>query len=92
VPLLHVRDGDAIVLAGSNWGQAHAPAWALNLDANPDAEVDLDGSTIPVRARRATAEERERLWPRLVRVWPGYASYARRAGREIPLFVLERRG
>ena len=36
-PLLYVRDGDRIIVAGSNWGQTHHPAWALNLKASPRA-------------------------------------------------------
>ena len=85
VPLLHARDGDRLVLAASNWGGPRPPAWALNLDANPDALADGRA----VRARRATVEEAERYWPLLEALWPGYRDYRRRAGREVPLFVLE---
>ena len=91
VPLLYLRDGDVLAVAGTNWGREHAPAWSLNLDAGPDAEVELDGETRSVRARRATGAEWDGYWPKLVEIWPGYASYAKRAGREIPLHVLEPR-
>ena len=36
-----------------------------------------------------TGEERERVWPLLLRVWPAYDTYAGRAGRDIRVFVLE---
>ena len=42
-PLLYVPDGDAYVVIGSNWGQQHQPGWALNLLAQPAAEVDVKG-------------------------------------------------
>ncbi|MGZ4390186.1 MAG: nitroreductase/quinone reductase family protein [Gaiellaceae bacterium] len=85
VALLAGRDGDRVVLAGSNWGKPRPPAWALNLDANPEALVDGR----PVRARRATAEEAARLWPLMERFWPAYRVYRARAGREVVLYVLE---
>lgn len=41
-----------------------------------------------VRAHEASGDERERLWRRGLEVYPGYAAYARRAGRRIPVVVL----
>ena len=38
------------------------PAWWVNLQAQPDATVELKGRTVKVRARAAEGEERERLW------------------------------
>lgn len=90
-PLLSVPDGDAYVVTGSNWGQAHQPAWALNLLADPNATVTVDGRAVPVRARLVTGAERDRLWSLLVAEWPAYETYRRRAGRrEIMVFRLER--
>ncbi|MFA9431673.1 nitroreductase/quinone reductase family protein [Egicoccus sp. AB-alg2] len=89
-PLLYVREGDAYVVAGSNWGQAHHPAWTVNLLADPDAEVAVDGDRHRVVARLATDEERERLWPRFDAAYRGFAVYRERAGdRQIRLFLLE---
>jgi deazaflavin-dependent oxidoreductase (nitroreductase family) len=88
-PLLYVPDGDAYVVIGSNWGQAHQPGWAMNLLSQPVAEVDVKGRRIPVRAEVATGAERERLWQLLVTEWPAYRTYVRRAGgREIRIFRL----
>jgi deazaflavin-dependent oxidoreductase (nitroreductase family) len=89
-PVLYVRDGDGYAVAGSNWGQAVDPAWALNLRADPRATVTVGGRVLYVRARAVTGPERDRLWRLLVRLWPPYETYAERArGREIPLFRLE---
>ena len=89
-PLVYVRDGDCYAVVGSNWGQTHPPAWALNLLADPAAVVTLRGGRRPVRARLVEGEERERLWRRLVETWPAYETYVSRAGgREIPVFRLE---
>jgi deazaflavin-dependent oxidoreductase (nitroreductase family) len=89
-PLLYAVDGDAYVVVGSNWGQAHHPAWSANLLSGPAARVTVGDREFDVRAVLATGAERERLWQLVRRIWPGYAAYARRAeGREIRIFRLE---
>jgi deazaflavin-dependent oxidoreductase (nitroreductase family) len=88
-PLLYVRDGDAYVVVGSNWGQPTDPAWARNLLAEPRATVTVRGRAIPVRAHLVTGPDRDRLWRLLMRQWPPYETYARRAGgRDLPVFRL----
>lgn len=90
-PLLYARDGDGLVVIGSNWGQAHHPGWSANLLANPAATVALRGERFAVRARLAEGAERERLRALLLEIWPGYAAYERRAeGRQLRIFRLER--
>lgn len=91
-PLLYAPDGDAFVVIGSNWGQAHHPAWSGNLIAHPDAMVTVGGTEIPVRARLTTGAEKERLRGLLEAIWPAYRVYVQRAaGRDIRIFRLERR-
>jgi deazaflavin-dependent oxidoreductase (nitroreductase family) len=92
VPLLYVADGERLVVFASNWGKRSHPAWALNLEAEPQATVAIDSVTTPVTGRRATGEEQRRLWPEADRIYPGYAGYRARAGREIRIFVLEPSG
>ncbi|WBB81873.1 nitroreductase family deazaflavin-dependent oxidoreductase [Micromonospora sp. WMMD882] len=88
-PLLYVPDGDAYVVTGSNWGQPRQPSWALNLLAEPRAEVAVRGRRVPVRAEVATGADRDRLWRLLVTEWPAYRTYLERAGgREIRVFRL----
>ncbi|HEY0804444.1 MAG TPA: nitroreductase/quinone reductase family protein [Pseudonocardiaceae bacterium] len=88
VPLLAVRVPDGYVIAGSNWGGPHHPAWSANLLANPSATVTLDGRTERVIARLAAGDERDRLWRLLTTTWPAYDNYADRAGRDIRVFLL----
>jgi deazaflavin-dependent oxidoreductase (nitroreductase family) len=90
VPLLHVRDGERVVLIASNWGRKRHPAWALNLDTAFEAEVALPGEpSRKMEPRRATGDELDRYWAEALRFWPGYEGYRRRAGREIRMFVLD---
>lgn len=87
-PLLYARDGAGYVVVGSNWGQPGHPAWSANLLDDPAAVVEVDGARIPVRASLSTGADRERLWALLAQVWPAYATYDRRAGRELRVFRL----
>jgi deazaflavin-dependent oxidoreductase (nitroreductase family) len=68
------------------------PAWLHNLKANPDTTIQIGSRVRKVRARVATAEERDRLWPKFVAFYPGYDFFQRNAkGRELPIVILEPR-
>jgi deazaflavin-dependent oxidoreductase (nitroreductase family) len=92
IPLMYVPDGDRFVVVGSNAGDARPPAWWLNLQAHPDARVEVGALELAVRARLAQGAERARLWALLVAGYRDYARYERetRGVRELPVVVLER--
>ena len=90
-PLAYVRDGESFVVVASKGGYPRHPAWFHNLSAHPDVTVRVGARRIAVRAHVADPSERARLWPRAVEAYPGYAQYAQRTTREIPLVVLEPR-
>ena len=90
VPLYAVEDEDRFVVIGSNGGKERAPAWVGNLRALPEGTVRVGRkNVIPVRAREAEGDERERLWTLAVASFPGYARYQARTSRRIPVIVLE---
>ena len=74
-PIVAVPEDDALVLVGSNFGQAHHPAWVHNLRADPHAWVDGR----PVRAEEMEGPERERLMALATEVYPGFPAYVQRA-------------
>jgi len=86
--LLYLEDGGRHVIVASNGGTKDHPVWWLNLKANPEATVEVVGRRVRVRAEEAGPEEKARLWPRLVEMYPGYESYQRTTDREIPVVVL----
>lgn len=90
-PVLYLVDGERLVVVGSNAGNKRAPAWSFNLQANPDAEVDVRGKRRSVRARVAEGEERARLWEKVNELYEGFDSYDANTSREIAVFVLEPR-
>jgi len=72
-------------------GRPEDPDWYRNLRANPEATIVFGTATHPVRARVAEGEERARIWRRQVEEMPGFGEYEERAGRPIPVVVLEPR-
>lgn len=91
VPLVGLPVGqNAYAVIASNFGQHHHPAWSHNLRARPEAELTISGRSRSVRATIAEGERREAIWRQALRVYPGYADYARRAShREIVVWVLD---
>jgi deazaflavin-dependent oxidoreductase (nitroreductase family) len=91
VILAYFEDGSNLVtLAMNGWGAAE-PAWWLNLQAHPQARVQLADSTRDVVARCATGQERARLWERWQGLDKDLDGYARRRPTETAVVVLEPR-
>ena len=88
-PLLYVRDGPRLIVAGTNWGLPKEPDWALNLTSNPTAWVQVGRKRGVYHARVADEDEERRLWPELEKIWPAYQTYRERSGRKPKVFVLE---
>jgi len=87
--LTYTTDGDDVLLVASNGGVKRHPAWYLNLEANPEVEIELGKSVETRRARTATPDEKEKLWPGIVENYKGYAGYQKRTDRDIPVVILE---
>jgi deazaflavin-dependent oxidoreductase (nitroreductase family) len=81
------KDGRYVVIA-SNGGAANTPHWYYNLKARPKVTIELGTKVVPVMAREAIGEERERLFGALVDRFPHLTEYAENADRVIPVIVL----
>jgi deazaflavin-dependent oxidoreductase (nitroreductase family) len=90
-PLLCIKDGDRFLAVASFGGDDRDPQWFRNLQANPEATIQLEGQTIPVRAAVATTEQKKTLWPKVLAAYKGYGSYQRKTSRDIPVVILTRR-
>ena len=87
----YAEDGpNLFTLAMNGWGEPE-PAWWLNLQANPDATLDLKEGTRAIRARAATGAERERLWAAMQRLEPNLDSYSTYRSRQTEVIVFEPR-
>lgn len=90
-PLIHRTEDDRWVVVASKGGAPDHPAWFKNLEAEPEATIQVRNEQIPVRARVAEGEERRHLWELMTEDWPAYDEYQQKTDRQIPVVVLERR-
>jgi deazaflavin-dependent oxidoreductase (nitroreductase family) len=87
-PLIFARDGDDYLIVASVGGMPKHPAWYHNLQADPNARIQVKAEVIDVVARTATDEEKPRLWQIVNETWPNYDVYQTRTDRVIPVVVL----
>ncbi|RRO17524.1 nitroreductase family deazaflavin-dependent oxidoreductase [Saccharopolyspora rhizosphaerae] len=88
-PLLHMRDGDRVVLVASQGGLPRHPDWYHNVRTNPEVTVQVKREVRRMKARTATPEERAELWPRLVAMYADFDDYQSWTDREIPVVICE---
>jgi deazaflavin-dependent oxidoreductase (nitroreductase family) len=89
-PLGYLPLGDTFAIFATKGGAPTNPAWYHNLVANPSTSIEVGTETIPVRARVAEGEERERIWTTQKERVPQMAEYEQKTTRRIPVIVLER--
>ena len=88
--LIFGTDGSDVVLVASNGGAAEHPQWYDNLVATPTVQVQVLDDRYQGLARRASKEDRARLWPKMTELWPSYDDYQASTDREIPVVIIER--
>jgi F420H(2)-dependent quinone reductase len=89
VILAYMKDGSNLVTLAMNGWADPEPAWWLNLQARPEASVDVAGDRHTVAGRAAKGEERSRLWARWREIDPKLDTYAALRSRETAVVILE---
>jgi deazaflavin-dependent oxidoreductase (nitroreductase family) len=89
-PVMYQDVGDDLAVFASKAGADTNPDWFHNLRANPDTTVEVGTDTVPVRARVAEGDERDRIWEIQKERYPGFADYETKTDRVIPVVILER--
>src|SRR5262245_55473012 len=84
-PLIYARAGDAPGIPASEGGSHKHPRWWLNLREHPETTVRVGSEDRRVRARQASPDEKQRLWPVVCEVYTPYDDYQRRTERDIPV-------
>jgi deazaflavin-dependent oxidoreductase (nitroreductase family) len=87
----YIEDGPRLVTMAMNGWAEPEPAWWLNLQAQPNAVVELPDGPREVTGRAATGDERSRLWRMLAQASDGLDQYATYRSRETAIVVLEPR-
>lgn len=91
VILGYFEDGPNLVTMAMNGWADDEPAWWLNLQAHPNASIDLADGRRAVSGRAAEGEERSRLWARWREIDTNLDAYAARRSGETAVVILEPR-
>jgi deazaflavin-dependent oxidoreductase (nitroreductase family) len=89
-PLLCIEDAGRFIVVASNGGDPRDPAWWLNLQARPEAMIQSGRERIAVKWRKAEGSEDADLWAKLTKAYAFFPQYREKAGREVPVVILER--
>jgi deazaflavin-dependent oxidoreductase (nitroreductase family) len=81
-------DGRDVVLVASNGGSVMHPSWWLNLQTTPEGWIQIKNIRRRIKAEQASTKEKQRLWPLLTAMYPGYKRYQEITDRDIPVVIL----
>jgi len=90
-PMMYIPDGDRLLVIASNIGAPVHPDWYRNLVAHPQVTVEVGAETFDATAVIAQGSERDRLWTRIVQLYPFFTEHQAKTTRQIPVIALERR-
>jgi deazaflavin-dependent oxidoreductase (nitroreductase family) len=90
-PLVYCQDGDRFVIIASRGGNDAHPAWFLNVEAEPEVEIQVLAEHHALRARIAVGDERSTFWKMMVGVFADFEDYQKKTSRQIPVVILEPR-
>ncbi len=88
-PVVYVRDGNDYLLSASAGGADKNPAWFANLESKPDAKIEVDGKTIPVKVVITTGDERTGLYEQFKSASNNFVEYEKKTTRKIPVIRLQ---
>jgi len=91
-PMMYIPDGNRLLVIASNAGAPVHPDWYRNLVAYPEVTVEVGNEIFEAIAIVTEGPERQRLWTRVVELYPFFADHQAKVTRQIPVIVLERRG
>ena len=90
-PMMYIPDGDRLLVIASNVGAPAHPDWYRNLVAHPDVTVEVGTETFGATAVVTQGAERDRLWIRIVELYPFFTGHQAKTTRQIPVIALSRR-
>jgi deazaflavin-dependent oxidoreductase (nitroreductase family) len=88
IPVFYLQDDEAIVICNVRPKSERINPWVLNLRNHPTVKIQIGGSTSQHHAREATVDEVNRLWPRLIKLWPAFKAHFEGGGLR-SIFILE---
>ena len=90
IPLIYrpTGDGGYCVIASKGGAPSH-PAWFLNLEADPNVDLQIVNDKFKAVRRVAEGEERTRLWNVMVDYYAPFADYQASTERQIPVVIFD---
>src|SRR3984885_2539173 len=88
-PVMYQDLGGPVAVFATKGGAPTNPDWYRNLVARPDISAEIRTETRRFRARTATGAERDRIWTKQKRDYPGFAQYEAQTDRVIPVVILD---
>jgi deazaflavin-dependent oxidoreductase (nitroreductase family) len=82
------RNGTYLAVASAAGAPTH-PAWYHNLIAHPEVRLQDGDRLHSLRAREVFGHEKAEAWELAESRWPHFPEYRAKAGREIPILLLE---
>ena len=89
IAIIGKQVGDNFVIIASKGGSPVHPLWYLNIQADPNVEIQYLADKWEAVARTAESPEREELWAQACTQWPAFNDYQARTERRIPVVVIE---
>ena len=87
IPLLTIPHEDNYILVASHGGAPNNPAWVYNLIHEPRIKMTVKSNTYNMLAKKLSDEEKENLWPVIIKAGPFYDEYQKKITRNIPVFL-----
>ena len=88
-PLMRIEHNGTYAVVASNAGAPAHPFWYYNIVANPIVELQDGAVKQDMRVREVFGEEKSEWWKRADAAYPEFPAYRARAGREIPVLLIE---
>ncbi len=88
-PLMRIEHDGTYAVVASNAGAPTHPFWYANIVANPIVELQDGAVKRDMRAREVFGKEKDEWWKRADAAYSEFPAYRARAGREIPILVIE---
>ena len=87
VSLCFLEEGETVMVVASQGGMSKHPEWYLHIVAHEHVTLEIEGDARAIGPRSPTPPQQAALWPRLVSMYKGYATYQQRTTRDIPVVI-----
>ena len=89
-PMMYLPDGNRLLVFASKGGSPTHPSWYHNMVANSTVTVEVGTEKYLANVTVLTGKERDEKYAQQAVLYPGFADYAKKTTRTIPVVALTR--